>query len=177
MDKKTKNIIIAVVIIAVCVAFYFAYTNYKTTAQEQGTSQTTEATDFKVYDQNNNLVSLSDFKGKPVVINFAASWCGYCVEEMPSFQKAYDNYKDDVVFLIVAAIGSRGETPKDFDGMIEDGGYTFTYYYDNDQNAVAAFSVTSFPQTYYVNKDGNIANVHYGALNYEMLEEGIKAIL
>lgn len=183
MNKTVKNTIIGLVIAAVGVGFFFIYSNFggsdsKTVPTgEKKTEANGTAADFKVYDQQGNKVSLSDFKGKPVVLNFAASWCHFCVEEMPEFQKAYDKYKDQVSFLIVDAIGTRGETPEDFDKMVKEGGYTFTYYYDKDQSALEAYGVTSFPQTYYINREGKVANRNYGAIDYNTLEKQINSIL
>ena len=57
------------------------------------------APDFTVTDAEGNEVKLSDFRGKGVVLNFWASWCGPCKSEMPHFQKAYEEYGEDVTFL------------------------------------------------------------------------------
>ena len=59
------------------------------------------ADDFTVYDMNMNQIQLSDFFGKPIVINFWASWCRPCTSELPAFDRVYREYGDDVTFLMV----------------------------------------------------------------------------
>jgi cytochrome c biogenesis protein CcmG/thiol:disulfide interchange protein DsbE len=136
------------------------------------------ATDFKVTDVSGNEVSLSDFKGKtPVIVNFATSWCTYCKQEMPDFQKAYEKYGDKVQFMVIDCIGASGETKKSFQKFIASGGYTMPVYYDNEQIAQAAYGINSFPQTYFIGKDGKLVNQFLGATNYTELEKAIKSLI
>ena len=68
------------------------------------------APDFTVYDLDGNPVSLSDYFGKPIVLNFWASWCGPCKMELPDFQETYDELGGDVQFLIVNLTDGSRET-------------------------------------------------------------------
>ena len=68
------------------------------------------APDFTVLDREGNPVKLSDFAGKPVVLNFWASWCGPCKSEMPDFQEAYEKYDGEVVFIMVNCTDGSRET-------------------------------------------------------------------
>ena len=70
----------------------------------------TLAPDFTVYDLEGNEVHLTDFFGKPIIVNFWASWCGPCKMEMPDFDVAYNTYKDDIVFLMVNMTDGSRET-------------------------------------------------------------------
>ena len=63
-----------------------------------------KAMDFTVYDENDHEVKLSDYKGKPIVVNFWASWCPPCKREMPNFEKMYEKYGNDITFLIIKVI-------------------------------------------------------------------------
>ena len=69
------------------------------------------APDFTVTDADGNAVKLSDFRGKGVVLNFWASWCGPCKSEMPHFQTAYEQYGDEVHFLMVNMSTAFGDSP------------------------------------------------------------------
>mgnify|MGYP002512586036 CR=1 FL=1 len=69
------------------------------------------AKDFTVYDIDGNPVKLSDFRGRPIVLNFWASDCYYCVQEMPDFQNAYEKYGDEVVFLMVCHVRFANRAP------------------------------------------------------------------
>lgn len=134
--------------------------------------------DFKVTSSENKTVRLSDFKGKkPVMVFFAASWCTYCKEEMPDIQKLYEKYGSKVQFMIIDAVGASGETRADFEKLVSASGYTFPVYYDEGQIAQASFSVSSFPQTFPVSKDGKIQDVIIGASGYASLENSIKSLI
>ena len=137
----------------------------------------TNAGDFVVRDSSGQKVALSDYKGKAVVVNFATSWCTYCKQEMPDVQKAYEKYGDKVQFMIIDAVGSSGETKAKFDKLIKANGYTFPVYYDNDQSAIQAFGITSFPHTFFIDKKGQLSNEILGAASYSSLETQIKALL
>ena len=88
------------------------------------TDEKIKAPDFTVLDYDGNEVKLSDYKGKPVVLNFWATWCFYCKEEMPDFNTAYEKYPD-VEFLMLNATDGYQETIEDARSHITEKGYTF----------------------------------------------------
>jgi thiol-disulfide isomerase/thioredoxin len=94
-----------------------------------------KAFDFTVYDREGNKVNLSDFYGKPIIINFWATWCPYCVEEMPLFEEKYKEYGEKVHFLMIDAVDGNREIQEKGEKFIEDGGFTFPVYFDTDGNA------------------------------------------
>ena len=122
-------------------------------------------------------MKLSDYKGQPVVLNFWASWCGPCKREMPAFQKMYEEYKDEVVFLMVNLTNNDKETVEIASEFIESMGYTFPVYYDTERSAYAAYQVDTIPRTHLVNREGRIIGEAVGALSEESLQEGIKMLL
>ncbi len=134
------------------------------------------APDFTVLDKNGQEVSLSDFRGQPVVLNFWATWCGYCKMEMPDFERAFATYPD-VQFLMVNATDGVRETVDIAKQYIEQEGYTFPVYYDVNFEAVSSFYVRSFPSTYFIDADGRLIRYQTGMLTQEGLEEGIRHIL
>ncbi len=149
------------------------------TKQTNSTSEPTQppkAADFMVKDIDGNDVSLSDFRGKPVVLNFWASWCGPCKSEMPDFNDAYNQYKDNVVFMMVNLTDGNRETVEIASSYVKDNGYAFDVYYDTDINAASVYNVYSVPTTYFIDKDGNIITYVKGAINRDTLEKGIKLI-
>ncbi|MBQ4347432.1 MAG: TlpA family protein disulfide reductase, partial [Firmicutes bacterium] len=87
------------------------------------------APDFTVYDSEGNAVMLSDFIGKPIVLNFWASWCGPCKMEMPEFNEAYAELGEDIQFLMVNVTTGR-ETQESASAFIEENGYSFPVFYD-----------------------------------------------
>lgn len=131
--------------------------------------------DFTVTDRDGNEVRLSDFKGTPVVLNFWATWCYYCVEEMPDFDKASALYPD-VQFLMVNATDGVNETVEKATEFVDEMGFGFDIYFDTKKEAVYSYAVSSFPQTYFINAEGEIVAKGSGMLDYDKLVRGIEMI-
>lgn len=179
MKNSTKLILLIVVFILILAGamFGYQYLSAKTSPDAPNASASTDiAKDFTVYDYNGNAYKLSDFFGKPIVLNFWATWCGPCQAEMPSFQKAYEKYSDNVVFLMVNLTDGTDETVDDVIDFIKNNGYTFPVYCDTEYSAAYAYSVYSIPKTVFINKDGSVLTVHSGMITEERLNSYIDAI-
>lgn len=145
---------------------------------ETGTQppQPVEAPDFTVYDGDGNAVRLSDFRGKPVVINFWASWCGPCRRELPDFDAACQELDGVVQFLMVNMTGGR-ETRESADALLRAEGYSFPVYYDLDQDAAMTYGVYSLPTTLFIDGEGRGIAQATGSIDRETLQRGIDMIL
>ncbi|MBQ6476014.1 MAG: TlpA family protein disulfide reductase [Clostridia bacterium] len=132
------------------------------------------APDFSVENAEGETVNLSDFVGKPVVLNFWASWCPPCKSEMPEFDSVYQELGEEVCFMIVNLTDGDRETRETAMKYIEQQGYVFPVYLDTDQEAVLTYGVTSIPTTYFIDKDGFIAARAVGAIDKETLLDGIR---
>ena len=139
-------------------------------------SELTLAPDFTVYDLEGNEVHLTDFFGKPIIVNFWASWCGPCKMEMPDFDVAYNTYKDDIVFLMVNMTDGSRETIEVASEFIANSGYTFPVYYDTQYSAAITYSVASLPTSYFLNEKGELVAHAKGAIDAETLQRGIDMI-
>ena len=135
------------------------------------------AADFTVYDINGNPVKLSDFRGKPIVLNFWASDCYYCVQEMPDFQKAYEKYGDEVVFLMVAHVKFANRSPSYEQNFIDKKGYTFPIVFDTKMDAVYTYGVSGIPQTFFIDRNFDLYTYIPGMATAEALETCIGWIL
>lgn len=200
MNNKKKTIILIVLFIVLMVSASVLYNNlsanYKMDSLDSSNtaannSQTTESTadesesneneltqapNFTVYDLDGNEVNLTDFFGKPIIVNFWASWCGPCKMEMPDFNEAYQTYKNDITFLMVNMTDGSRETVEKASTFIEESGYTFPVYYDTEYGAAITYSVSSLPTTYFIDADGYLIAHARGAIDSSTLQKGIDMI-
>lgn len=188
MNKKLKlilGIVVFVILIGGAVILYNTlskkYQPEVETEQENEDVEEDEvvlrkAPDFTVYDIDGNPVSLSDFAGKPVVLNFWASWCPPCKGEMPEFQKLYDELKDEVHFVMVDMVDDAQETVASGSSFIEENGYTFPVYYDTDYDAAITYQARSLPMTFFIDREGNFITGHMGMITADLLKERVEDI-
>lgn len=135
-----------------------------------------KAPDFTAVDINGNKIKLSDMKGKPVVVNFWASWCPPCKQEMPDFEEAFRKYGNEITFMMVNMTDNGRETEENAKAFIEESGYTFPVYFDFEMSAAYAYRVNSIPATYFVDADGNLITYAQGMISAELIEKGINIL-
>ena len=136
-----------------------------------------KADDFTVYAADGEAVRLSDFAGKPVIVNFWASWCNPCKSEMPAIQEMWEKYGDKVEFLIVNLVDNASETVASAQKFLATTDYTFPVYFDTQQDAAYTYSVYSIPTTLFVDAEGNLVQRFSGAMSHTALETFITEIL
>ena len=191
--KNIRWIILAVLLVALIAAAGGLYNSLKdnvelsslavqaTTVPAGPTSAPTAtprpAPDFTVVDAQGNEIRLSDFLGKPVVVNFWASWCGPCKSEMPAFQQAWEQYGDRVQFLMVNMTDGSRETLGTAQDFLATQEYTFPVYFDTMQEAAIAYGVTSIPTTCFISAQGGLVARISGALSLRTLEKGLSLIM
>ena len=147
-------------------------------AEETGTEPVKQtAPDFTVYDIDGNTHKLSDFRGKPVILNFWATWCGFCEAEMPDFEEAYKQYGDRIHFLMVDVTDGAQETVEKASAFIAERGFTFPVYYDTAMEATAGYGTGGLPVTYFLDKDGCFVAWQQGMLTADTLQKGIDMVL
>ena len=135
------------------------------------------APDFTVCDKDGNEVHLSDYIGKPVVLNFWASWCGPCKMELPDFQEKYLEHGEEVQFLMINLTDGARETMDGAAAFVSGQGYTFPVFYDTKSSASAAYGTYSIPVTYFIDSEGYAIGRAVGAIDGETLQRGIAMIM
>ena len=147
-----------------------------TTEPAQTTRPVITAPDFTVYDAEGNEVHLSDYFGKPIVLNFWASWCGPCQMEMPDFQEKYLELGEEVAFLMINMTDGGRETVQTASEFIASKGYTFPVFYDTMGMAAGGYGAYSLPTSYFINAQGHVIARAVGAIDGETLQRGIDMI-
>ena len=134
------------------------------------------ASDFTMTDKDANEVKLSNFAGKPIVLNFWASWCGPCQMEMPDFEEMYKQYGEEVQFVMVNMTDGSQETVESATQFVTEKGYTFPVYYDTKMEGAYYYSVYSLPTTYFIDAEGYVTASNKGMISGENLQKAIEAI-
>jgi cytochrome c biogenesis protein CcmG/thiol:disulfide interchange protein DsbE len=119
-------------------------------------------------------VHLADLTGKPVVLNFWASWCAPCVEEMPRLQAGYDKYRASGVVFIGLAFNDTEANGQPF---LEKYKITYLAGPDNDGKTSIAYGVTGVPETVFIGRDGRVVSKTPGGVSAEQLDAGIQQLL
>ena len=143
---------------------------------DSGENAAETAPDFTMTDASGEEVKLSDFFGKPVILNFWASWCGPCKSEMPHFEDAYQKYGEDINFVIVNLTDGARETVENASDFIEEQGYTFPLYFDTNTEGAMTYGTYSIPVTYFIGADGVPVAQANGALDAATLQKGLDMI-
>ena len=146
-------------------------------AEVMGPVKRNMAADFTCYDDAGNAVTLNGMRGKPVVVNFFASWCGPCKMEMPYFDACYAEYGDQVTFMMVNLCAFGNDTKENGKLMVENGGWTFPVYFDTDGDAAIRYAIRSMPTTIFVSADGELKGRHTGMMDRETLEKTVQAMI
>lgn len=148
-----------------------------TSESEENTENSSDKVwDFTVTDEFGNEVKLSDFQGKPTIVNMWASWCGPCKSEMPDFEAKYKEYGEHINFVMVNVTDGQRETVRSAKNFITDSGYTFPVYYDTMLDASQTFGVYSLPTTLFFDSEGHGIAQGTGALSADLLQQGIDMI-
>ena len=179
----TKKIIITVLSIllftGVVAGGYFGYKKLSEKnppdAGTLGTGQKGDYKDFTVTDVNGKEVKLSDFGGKPIVINFWASWCGPCRSELPAFDKVAKENEGKVHFLMVNLLS--GETETKVKEFVQKENFSFPLYFDNTGKAADAYNVSGIPVTVFIDAQGKVRKSQVGAMSEIVLKSYVAELL
>lgn len=117
-------------------------------------------------------VSLADYRGKIVLVNFWASWCPPCQEELPDLQRIYEEYEGQVIVLAINLTKAEA-TVDDVRAFVEESDVTFPIVLDHAGDAMNAYRIVAYPSTYVVDEAGVIRERFLGAVSYDTLVDTI----
>lgn len=172
--------IIAVLIVGVLGwAIYDFAINTNQTADDTNATSGIEkgdmAPDFTLTNLEGETTKLSDFRGKKILLNFWASWCGPCRAEMPDMQKYYEEYSDSVEIVAVNVRDTERNDQNVID-FVEEYGAAFPVLLDEGSVVSNIFSAHQLPTSYLIDSNGVIQNKVIGPLNYESMVREFNAM-
>ncbi|NJD62359.1 MAG: TlpA family protein disulfide reductase [Deltaproteobacteria bacterium] len=130
---------------------------------------------FTLADTSGNRIHSSQFAGKPIVINFFATWCRPCREEIPGFVEVYNKYRGSGFELVGISLDS--DTKRNLPSFMMENGIGYRVLMGDIATAKAYGGVTSIPTTFFVGKDGRIRNVHVGYIDRDAFEREVRKLL
>ncbi|WP_099158198.1 TlpA family protein disulfide reductase [Virgibacillus ndiopensis] len=126
------------------------------------------APDFQLKTLAGETIKLSDLRGKKVMVNFWATWCPPCKEEMPEIQRFYEKYKDEIKIIAVNTESNVGKVRK----FVDEYGYSFSVLLDKDMSVSDNYMVSALPTTYFIGTDGKIQQQRkVGPMTYDYMVE------
>ena len=177
MGKKS-TVILGIALVVILAAAGFLYTRLAPGVQNSQLanepSQSEGSSSFPMEDSQGNTVQLSDFLGdKPVFLNFWASTCSPCKQEMPDIQALYEQYGDQIHFVLVNVGAAMNDTREKAENYLKEAGFTFPVYYDVDYQAISTYGINSFPFSIFIDAQGNLITYGQGKLSAELLQKGL----
>ena len=133
--------------------------------------------EFKMTSQDGKLIAISELYDKPILVVEWASWCPHCQKQLPIVQQMYEKYGDQIHFVLLNMNEPGKETKETADQYIKEKGYTFPYYYDEDQSAADLLQVQTIPSMYLVTKQQQVKNVLVNHTTAENFSKELQELL
>lgn len=175
--NQTQRIILYCLAVIASVAWIGISAQPNVPANEFAPQEGFSAPDFTLKTPNGETYTLSELKGKAVLINLWATWCPPCRAEMPAMQKLYEEYQSQGL-VILAVNATYQDDPLSIAPFINEYGLTFPILLDETGKTAAAYQLRSLPSSYFINRAGIIAEVVIGGpMSEALLRTRIEKIL
>ena len=143
-------------------------------ADDVGLGKGEKAPDFELKTLDGEKVKLSDYEGEKVIVNFWATWCPPCREEIPDLQKLYDNYDVEILAIDLTETESSLDVVEEF--VYDEFEMTFPVLLDETSEVANMYQVMAYPTSYMVDTEGYIQFLAMGAMEYEQMREELEKL-
>lgn len=159
--KNKALVLIIVVLVGILIVFFASKPSRGPEMAEIGSA----LQDFELIDINNNRTTLSSMKGSVVFINFWATWCESCIDEMPSIERMSRHFAGNPTFKVVTILYK--DDLKTGLNFMQQGGFTFPVYLNPDESAAKMFGITGIPETFIIDKKGILRDKVIGPAGWD----------
>ncbi|RKN84624.1 thiol-disulfide oxidoreductase ResA [Paenibacillus ginsengarvi] len=143
-------------------------------AKEDIPREGSTAPDFSLTGLDGSKVSLSDYRGKPVIVNFWGSWCEPCIREMPAIQRQYEKWKDKGLVVLGLNLDESRVTVQSF---VQQTGVTFPVLFDKELRMRDRYAVRYYPTTFFIDPQGKIVKIAVLEMDDAYIEQTIQPLL
>jgi peroxiredoxin len=154
------------------ITFFYIRTKLEKSPLNVAPSVGYTAPDFELLNLTGQSTKLGDLRGRPVLINFWATWCSYCLQEMPVIEKYYERYASDLTVLAVEV----GDSADEVRSVVQENGFTFTILRDPDSQVFQKYRLDSFPVTFVLDPKGVVLVKHQGYMSEIKLVEYLNKV-
>ncbi len=175
-SRKNRLSILSMIILGICLGSVMSLNGRSEGGDYAGSylgiqeySVPSEAKEFTLKDAANKKVNLKDFRGRVVMLNFWATWCGPCRDEMPSMEKLYKQFKDKGFVILAVA---SGEDAASVNRFYKQYNLTFPALIDPDYRVSDSYKVWALPTTYFINARGQIIGKAQGGRAWDTKQAG-----
>ncbi len=165
MNGRRKTMLVAILALVLASGLIMAgCSSSAPSASAEGTEVGKLAPDFQLQSLDGQMVSLGDFRGKAVLLNFWATWCGPCRFEMPFLQRVYEERSDQGLVILAVNIGESQSEVKEF---MESFDLSFLTVLDTATEVARQYNIRGIPTTFFIDKDGVIQDLKIGSFTSE----------
>ncbi|MEE9191149.1 MAG: TlpA disulfide reductase family protein [Candidatus Aerophobetes bacterium] len=183
MEPRKRSTIIIILLIVICIVFAYFYLSYREEKIQrereveyerlypslgiQRVDPPEEAEDFTLKTLKGETVSLEDYRGRLIFLNFWATWCGPCRAEMPSMQRLWEEFKEEDFVILAINIQEESKLVSSF---MNERGLSFPVLLDEKGKVARTYGVRGIPTTFFLNPEGEIIGKAVGARDWDSEE-------